>query len=134
MMFNDVCTIYNKYIDSEGVEKWQRTVLTGIFWDSIAGANFRKTGLEKSDKVQLMIPHSVTVSRSYAAKKAWQDMEDKSGYWTLKEGDTIVKGSLTHEVTKSSKELDQFDDCFKVTKIDNKAFGSPMDHWEVGGK
>lgn len=134
MMFDDVCTIYNKYIDSEGVEKWQRTELTGIFWDSVTGTNYTKTGLDKADQVQIMIPHKVTVSRSYAARKAWQAMEIKTGYWTLQEGDTIVKGSIEYVILTSSKELAQFDDCFRITKVDNKDFGSPMDHWEVGGR
>lgn len=132
-MFNDTCTVYNKYVDS-GIEKWQRTVLTGVFWDSVRGSNFRKTGVENADSVTILIPGFVTVDRKYVSPKSWQALTGKSSSWTLQPGDTIVKGNISYEVVKSSKELEQFDDCLKITKADNKNFGSGMDHWEVGAK
>jgi len=132
-MFNDTCTIYNKYNDA-GVEKWQRTVLTGVFWDSVKGSNYRKTGLENADSVTILIPAFVTVDKVFVNPKGWQALTDKKVRWTLQSGDTIIKGSIGYEVVKSSKELEKFDDCLKITKADNKSFGSGMDHWEVGGK
>ena len=132
-MFNDVCTVYNKYVDN-GVEKWQRTVLTGVFWDGVRGANFRKTGLESADSVNILIPHFVTADKGFVKSKAWLALEDKSNSWTLQAGDTIIKGDISYNVVMSSKELEQFDDCFKITKVDYKDFGSDLDHWEVGAK
>jgi len=132
-MFNDVCTVYNKYTDA-GVEKWQRAVLTGVFWDSVKGSNFRKTGLENADSVIILIPHLVTTEKEFMNPKSWQVLSNKTEKWTLQPGDTIVKGTIAYEIVKSSKELEQFDDCLKITKVDNKNFGSGMDHWEVGGK
>ena len=134
MMFNDTCTIYNKYIDSSGVEKWQRTVLEGVFWDGVQSANYKKTGLENADTILLIIPKSVRSMNAYKSPKQWQALQTKSGYFTIASGDTVIKGNVTHQVIKSSKELEQFDDCHKVTKVDYKGFGSDLDHWEVGGR
>lgn len=132
-MFNDVCTVYNKYVDA-GVEKWQRTVLSGVFWEGARGSNFRKTGLENADSVFILIPHKVKANRQFLPPREWLNAEDKSPYWTLQPGDTIIKGSIAYEVVKSSKELEQFDECYKITKIDNRSFGGDMAHWEVGAK
>lgn len=132
-MFNDVCTIYNKYVDA-GIEKWHRTVLTGVFWDSLRGANFRKTGLDSADSVNILIPYDVMSTKAYLSPKVWLSADNKSNFWTLQPGDTILKGNITYNIVKSSKELDQFDDCFKITKADYKGYGSSMDHWEVGAK
>lgn len=132
-MFNDVCTIYNKYIDN-GVEKWQRTVLKGVFWDNVKGANFRKTGLENVDSVNILIPEFVEVSRGYMKPKLWDALEDKSNHWTIQPGDTVLRGEVTYGVVRSSKELEAYDDSYKITKADYKDFGSDMDHWEVGAK
>lgn len=132
-MFNDVCTVYNKYVEA-GVEKWQRTVLTGVFWDSVRGANFNKTGLESADSVNISIPSFVEANRKYMKPKLWNALEDKSTHWTLQPGDTILRGEVTYGIVKSSKELEAYDDCFKITKVDYKEYGSDMDHWEVGAK
>ncbi len=132
-MFNDTCTVYNKYIENK-VEKWQRTVLSGIFWDGVQGSNFRKTGVEDADSVFVLIPKFVSTDKQFLPPKEWTNAEDKSLYWTLQTGDTIIKGNITYEVVKSSKELEQFDECYKITKADGKLFNSNMAHWEVGAK
>lgn len=132
-MFNDTCTVYNKYANA-GVEMWQRTVLTGVFWDSVRGSNFRKTGVENADSVFVLIPHKVKADRQFLPPQEWQSLEDKTGSWTLQPGDTIIKGNIAYEVEKSSKELERFDGCHKITKVDSKLFNSSMAHWECGAK
>ncbi len=132
-MFNDTCTVYNKYIDGK-IEKWQWTVLTGVFWDEVRGSNFRKTGVENADSVFILIPKFVKADKQFLPSQEWQSLEDKTGSWTLQPGDTIIKGSVAYEVVKSSKELEQFDSCHKITKVDSKLFNSSMAHWEVGAK
>lgn len=135
-MFNDTITIYNKYKGADGAEKWQRTVLFGVFWNAIKGAIMRRTGVASADSVQLIIPHSTAVScdRRYKPPKEWAGLADKSRYWTLQSGDTVIKGSIEYDVVRSSKELLDFDDVLTITSVDTKAFGGDMAHWEVSGK
>lgn len=132
-MFNDVCTIYNKYIDAGG-EKWKRTVLNGVFWDSSKGANIRRTGVSAVDGLLLLIPRNVTATGEYMKPKVWASLSDKAGYWTLQSGDTVILGNVDYEVVKSSKELQQYDDVLNISTIDSRSFGGGMAHWEVGGK
>ena len=136
MMFNDTVTVYNKYKGQDGTEKWQRTVLYGVFWNSIKGAVTRRTGVASADSLQLIIPRSVTAlfGRQYAPPKKWAEMEDKSGCWTLQSGDIVVKGCVEYEITRSTKELAGYDDVLSITSVDYKGFGGNMAHWEVSGK
>lgn len=134
-MFNDTVTVYNKYKGSDGAEKWQRTVLYGVFWNAIKGAVMRRTGVSSADSVQLIIPVSVRASRAeYKRPKEWAGLTNKIGYWTLQAGDTVIRGDMAVEIDRSTKELQGYDDILTITSVDNKAFGSGMDHWEVSGK
>lgn len=131
-MLNDVITIYNKYVDT-GVEKWQRAVLYGVFWNAIKGATVRKTGVQNVDSVQIIIPKSARAG--YISPKIWAALADKSDTWTLQPGDTIVKGALDVEIVKSAaKELQAYDDVLTITSVDTKDFGGGMAHFEVSGK
>lgn len=132
-MFDDVCTIYNKYTEYK-VEKWQRTVLTGVFWEGVRGSNFRKTGQENADSVVILIPYKVNADKEYLMPKVWQNSTLKDVNWTLQRGDMIIKGDIDYEVVESSKELEQFDECYRITKIDNRSFSGDMAHWELGAR
>lgn len=128
-MFNDTVTLYNKYT-AGGVEKWKRTVLSGVFWNSVEGAVLRKTGAASADSVVVLIPGSVG---GYVKPKAWEALNDKSGSWTVKPGDTMVRGDVPVEIVRSTRELDGLDDVLTVTTVDDKRFGG-LAHLEVSGR
>ncbi len=134
-MFPHTVTVYNKYLDA-GTEKWQRTVLKGVFWDSSKGATVRKTGVSSADGLMLLIPMGVTVpsGRQYTRPKEWAVLTDKTGYWTLQSGDTVILGEIGYEVVKSSKELLAYDDVLNISNVDTRSYGGNQSHWEVSGK
>ena len=124
-MFPDTVTVYNKYVDG-GTEKWKRTVLRGVYWNEIEGAILRKTGAASRCSVVVIIPRRA----GYQKPKAWE--QDRAG-WTLKPGDTVVRGAVATEIQRSiGKELD-LDDVRTITAVDGKDFGGGMAHWEVSG-
>ncbi len=130
-MFPHSVTIYNKY-KVAGVEKWQRTFIDRVQWNAIKGSVVRKTGVSSADSLQLIIPYPACTARKYIDPKAWTALEDKSDYWTLQSGDTVIKGSVDYEVVQSSSELKSYDDCLTITSVDAYDYGIP--HWEVAGK
>lgn len=133
-MFNDTVTLYNKYTDN-GAEKWKRTVLRGVFWSSVEGAVMRKTGAASADSVVIVIPRRIAQGAGYYKPKAWEARADKSASWTLRAGDTVVKGELDLDIMRSAaKELSGYDDVLTITTVDDKDYGSRMAHWEVSGK
>jgi hypothetical protein len=129
-MFPHTVTVYNKYIDGS-TEKWRRTILKGVSWDSSKGAVVRKTGVASADGLMLLIPMSIP---GYRKPKEWAALPDKAGSWTLQSGDTVVLGAKDYGVVKSSKELQQFDDVLTITNVDTRDYGCGMSHWEVSGK
>ncbi|QIB68263.1 hypothetical protein Ami103574_02565 [Aminipila butyrica] len=129
-MFPHTVTIYNKYKDGS-TEKWQRTVLRGVFWDSSKGAITRKTGVSSADGLMMIVPMSLP---GYKKPKEWADLEDKAGAWTLQGGDIAILGDISYEVVRSSKELLGYDDVLTITTVDTRNYGGDMAHFEVSGK
>lgn len=130
-MMHDTITLYNKYT-SGGAEYWQRTVLPGVYWNSVRGAMAQKNGPASSDGVVLIIPHSVALG--YVKPKAWEALSDRSASWTLQPGDKVVKGTCAVTVTQGlTAALAGTDDVITITRVDDKDFGGKMAHFEVSG-
>ena len=136
MRTNADVTIYNRYFDKETrLDKYQRTVLKGVFWDERKAVNRLQSGLEDADKVTIIIPFAVTTDKKYAPPKEFEKLEDKTGYFTLQEGDRVVKGAIDFEITGKVSDLDKEYEAFTIISVDTKDFGSlHMRHWEVGAK
>ena len=141
-------TLYNVVQETDpgtfqDVEKLYVTVMRGVFLEASKAANVRESGLEGADAVNLYIPFSVDAKdgisgsdKRYVGPQEFWSAEKKSGLWTLStkgDGGTtfFVKGEF---VTDNASVALAHDDCYNVTKVDMKDFGSDdMRHWEVGG-
>lgn len=136
MYTNSNITIYNSYFDkATRTNRYQRTTLYGVFWDCKKAANKVVSGLENADEVFIAIPFAVSSNRKYIAPKAFEKLDDKTGYFTLREEDRVVQGEIDLEITGKVSDLDKQYEAFTITSIDTKNFGSPhMRHWEVGAK
>lgn len=136
MRTNADITIYNRYFDPETrLDKYQRTILYGVFWDAMKAVKRIQGGLESDDKVYIVIPFSADTNRQYISPKEFERLEDKSDYFTLQEGDRVVKGAIEFEITGKLSDLDKEYEAFTITSVDTKDFGSQhMRHWEVGAK
>lgn len=136
MRTNADITIYNKFFDKTSrMDKYQRTILKGVFFDNKKAVNRIQSGMENADEAMIVIPFSVTSNRSYKKLMEFQNLTDKSNYFTLQEGDRVVKGAINFEITGKLSELDKNYDAYTITSVDTKDFGSiRMRHWEVGAK
>ena len=134
MRTNADITIYNRYFDkATRLDKYQRTILYGVFWDERKAVNRLQSGLEDADKVTIIIPFTVATDKKYAPPKEFEKLEDKTGYFTLQEGDRVVKGAIDFEITGKVSDLDKEYEAFTIISVDTKDFGSlHMRHWEVG--
>jgi len=97
MIPNSDITIYNKYTDSTRKEKYQRTVVSDVVWQDAKAIYVAGVGMVKANTALVMIPFAL--GANYLTPKAWQAA--KSGKWTLQEGDVIVRGSVTNEITEA---------------------------------
>lgn len=136
MITNSNITIYNRYFNSTTrLDSYQRTILQGVFWDDKKAVNQIQSGLQDADEVLIIIPFSVNSDKQYISPKEFEKLEDRTGYFTLREGDRVVRGAIDFEITGKVSDLDKEYEAFTITSVDTKDFGSPhMRHWEVGAK
>lgn len=136
MLTNANLTVYNKYVDSATrSEKYQRASIIGVFWENRSAANKLATGGQiAADKARVFVPFQR--GANYVKPKAWANLANKAGKWTLAEGDVIVYGLVSDEITGSFSITDlqkKHDDVLTVTSVDRQdALG--LGHWEVGAK
>lgn len=130
MIGNTDITVYNRYYDKENrADKWQKTVLRNVFFDETKGANRLAGGLVADDKILVMIPFNASKNRVFKQGIYFKDMVEVGNYFTLREGDKIVKGVCEEDID------DVTDDIFVISSVDTHDFGSKhMRHWEVSAK
>jgi hypothetical protein len=125
-------TIYNKYIDPiTRLDKWQRHVIKEVFWQSTSGATFAR-GLNQNDKVTVYIPFNTNYMTYYVDPITFR--ENPLGYWTIQNGDIIVKGTVTDVITKQSELENKYTNAYNVTYLMSNLSGSAnTQHLEIGG-
>lgn len=135
MITNSDITIYNKYFDkATRMDKWKRTVLSGVFWEEKLATNRLQSGVEHSDAIMVVVPLNVDTTETYLPPMEFKKQENNIGYFTFQKGDRIVRGNIDFELENSTN-LDKEYEAFTITSIDTKDFGSSfMRHWEVGAK
>lgn len=135
MIPNGHITIYNRYFVSR-VETYQRTVIKNVVWEATKAVSGRSTGVLASNVATVFIP--MQRGADYLKPKAWQALVTKTGNWTLQEGDVIVRGEITDNITTEYKLSDlraEYDDVVVISSVDAMDQGSPnVQHWEVGCK
>lgn len=136
MVTNSDITIYNKYYDAtQDREVYQRTTIEGVHFEENKAVKLQNQGLVSDDKVLICIPFDAKASRAYVRPVLFDRADDKTQYFTLKEGDRVIKGLQTYEVQTNMKELDGQFEVFTITNVDTCDYGRAiMQHWEVGCK
>ena len=133
MIPNGHITIYNRYFESR-LEKYQRTVIRDVVWQATKAVSGRSTGVLASNVATVFIP--MARGANYLKPKAWQAA--KSGKWTLQEGDVIVRGEATDNITTEytiTSLRAEYEDVVTITSVDAMDQGSPnVQHWQVGCK
>lgn len=142
-------TVYNVSENQDTLEQeYNVTFLRGVLLDRRQAINIEKSGLQDADAATLFIPFSVEAidavtyePKQYIGPKAYRQLQDVTGYWTLEPGgvssgaDTFfVKGEvLSYEGYGKMRE--QYDDVYDITTVDMRDFGSAdMQHWQVGAR
>lgn len=141
--WEDTITIYNQYIDSQtDVVHWIRTVIDDCFWH-LTGTevNVGETALD-SKSIVCRIPKD---SR-YKDKADWIKIpnDQKKNYFTLGQGDIIVKGNCDFEINEYQEghrstdllaKYREYQQCISVNQYsDNTGLGRNNEHYLARGK
>ncbi len=136
MRTNTDATIYNKHIEARD-DVYQRATILKIAWQNIRAISKLKSGGDiAANKVVAYIPKSS--GALYLDPKVWQALADKTGYWTLQEGDIIVRGVVDDEISALFTITDlkaKYDDVLAISEVDPHLYGSRgLQHWKVSAK
>lgn len=137
MKRNADLTIYNKYIDSSTrSEKYQRTVIRSITWESSKAVSAMQAGRLATNSADIYIPRAR--GENHLDPIAWTALVSKVGKWTLAEGDFVVKGEVADEITTgftTTNLMKKYDNVLVITSVDLMDRGSAnIQHWQVGAK
>lgn len=131
MRFTETITIYNK-IPQQGrePEKFRRTVVHEVFWDSTSGAAFGKSGKDDSDSITVMIPDLPAL----VSAAEWFRSGCTEDKFTLSPGDIIARGECG-DISSAAELERQHTEKLIITAVRDCRFGSAsLRHWEASGK
>lgn len=140
--WDDTVTVYNRYEDPQThVISWYRTVLTSCFYKSI-GENVKINNVEvDTNNILCRIPRKDNYMKPYM----WIALpnDQKGDYFTLKQGDIIVEGSIDedideyvegHRSTDFVTKYKALQGCLTIQEVgDNTGIGRGNEHYRVNG-
>ena len=137
MFYNDTVTIFNNYIDDNGEEAYNPTVLNKVNLVIVKSVNTVSSGNEEADTAKLFIMPSILESDAEYIKPieySKLDNADKPKYFTFNPGaDFFIEGDLsTISDMTYNKAVKNYDHTFRVTNVDK--YADVMPHFEIGGK
>ncbi|BDR67206.1 hypothetical protein K144312032_14340 [Clostridium tetani] len=129
---NEDVTIYNKFYDSTNdIDKYQRTVIQGVNWQSKRNGTVSDKGLLLADSTLIFIDKL----DNYISPKRFLKLPDQErpNYFTFSVGDKIVKDEIDFEITGISPyRISDLEKNFDYV-IDIKSVNELATHWEVEG-
>lgn len=126
-------TIYNRYYDNSlGVDRYQRTVIKGVNWQSKRNGTVSDKGLLLADSTLIFVDKL----DNYVSPKRFKKLsdEERPKHFTFdSNGDKIVKGEVDFEITgvnpyRIADLENEFDDV-----VDIKSVNELSGHFEIEG-
>jgi hypothetical protein len=136
MKTNANLTLYNKYVANRA-EKYQRAQIIAVQWENRKAANTLASGGElAANQATIYIPFQR--GEKYLPYTEWQALTDKTGYWTLQEGDFVVRWLVSDEITNVFTIMAlkaKYPFVFSIKSVDFMDMGSvALSHWKLGVK
>lgn len=127
-------TIYNAYVDAATRSNvYQRSQILGVTWENRRAANKSSAGEISANSASIYIP--LVRGANYVEPVAWRNLVAKTGKWTLQNGDIVVRGLVSDEITGAFTESSlkaKYNDCLVIASVDFMDLGSAnIKHWQV---
>jgi len=140
--WNTTVTIYNKYTDPQTqIVTWYRTVVNGTFWKYTGN----KVVIDKAILETKDIICRIRKDDRFLEKHEWIAVpnDQMSNYFTLSQGDIIVKGEVEDEIneytsgsrsTDLKKKYKSLQGCMEIQEwANNTGGGRGQEHYYVKG-
>lgn len=86
---SDTVTLRLPYLDDDGFDAYIDYTLTGVSWYKVHLSSVSNEGLLSADQIVLRIPAELP-DLVFIPYEAWEELDDKTGYWTLHEGMPVL--------------------------------------------
>ena len=136
----DTITVYNNYTDPTTKYKvYLPTVIKNVSWFGEVQVLVSSDGLLSADMYTIRIPINADFgNKTYLNPKAFEDIpnDEMSNYWTLSQGDIIVKGEIsdTGANAKPGKLEENYEDVITIVSVTDNTTRPNAPHWKVVGK
>lgn len=132
MLTNADITIYNReYIPETRLDVWHRTVIRNVNFYADNKVQHTDSGLKSADSFKVRIPEE-SPQKPYLEPESYAAAGNKESYWTLREGDYVVRGVCEEEIQTPKDLKKELRQVFKITSwSDNRRGG--LCHWRIGG-
>ena len=134
MLTNADITIYNhKYNKNTRLDDWIRTVIRGVHFYEDNKVSVGDKGLNSAKLCKIRIPENAECKRSYIPEDEYFAAADVSQYWTLQDGDIVVRGVCNIEIEKPADLKNRHVKYYKINSWSDNRFGG-QPHWRIGGE
>ena len=133
---NDRLTLFNAWYDkAQDCTVYKKTVITGISWYSTIKTNVGDTGLKSANMFLIRIPvEANTGGKSYTSPAAFDSAENVDSLFTLRQGDVIVKGTVSGLITTPAQAHKAYPDAaFTIMGVTDNRRALHARHWKVVG-
>ena len=131
----ETITIYNaKYDTATGYDVYNRSVISGVSWFCDIASNVDGSGLKAANKFIIRIPVTADFrGRSYLPPNEYAETATPENYFTLREGDLIVRGEATEENPRPAELHKNYSEVATILRITDDRRGQYARHWKVVG-
>ncbi|QIK56667.1 hypothetical protein G7059_01800 [Erysipelothrix sp. HDW6A] len=130
MMLNTTITIYN-LVKARTGDTYQHTIIEGVHWEDEKGIRLGDTVVKSENSISVVIPMSI---EGFELPSNFQRLSDKTGKWTLRPGDVIVKGE--HQEITDLSDLNDVDQKMTIAsyEVNDQALMSYLNNYTANGK
>ena len=132
---NDTITVFNKRTDVEnGWDVFIPTVIHGVSWYGDIAVNISDKGLNAANKYTIRIPIDADFgNKSYVDPVAYQNETIISGFFTLSNGDIVVKAAVTDTDITPAQIKENYPDVCTILGVTDNRRAPKSPHWRVTG-
>lgn len=133
---NDTLTVFNAWFDkAQDCTVYRKTVISGISWYSTIKTNVGDTGLKSANMFVIRIPvEANTGGKSYTSPAGWDSALNVDNLFTLRQGDVIVKGTVSGLITTPAQAHKAYPDtAFTIMSVTDNRRALHAQHWKVVG-
>lgn len=132
---NETITVFNTRLDAEtGFNVYIPTVITGASWRcEVASVVDAQGGLKAANKFIIRIPEDASFSgKTYVSPAAYAQKDPKK-FFTLKNGDIVVRGAVEDSCLKPADLQRLFGEVVTILGVADNRRALNAKHWKVVG-